>query len=64
LVNESGAVVELALVSGASQLMPAAEQAVRQWHFQPLIKAGHPQSFKSRVGINFTLASEGSSQAR
>ena len=64
LVNESGAVVELALVSGASQLMPAAEQAVRQWHFQPLIKAGHPQQFKSRVGITFALASEGSSPAR
>ena len=64
LVNESGAVVELALVSGAPQLMPAAEQAVRQWHFQPLTKAGHPQKFKSRVGIDFTLAGEGSSQAR
>jgi len=64
LVNESGAVVELALVSGAPQLMPAAEQAVRQWHFQPLTKAGHAQKFKSRVGINFTLATEGSSQTR
>ena len=64
LVNESGAVAELALVSGAPQLMPAAEQAVRQWHFQPLTKSGHPQKFKSRVEINFTLATEGSSQAR
>jgi TonB family protein len=64
LVNESGAVVELALVSGAPQLMPAAEQAVRQWHFQPLTKAGHAEQFKSRVGINFTLATEGSSQTR
>ena len=64
LVNESGAVVELALVSGAPQLMPAAEQAVRQWHFQPLTKSGHPQKFKSRVEINFTLATEGSSQTR
>jgi len=63
LVNESGEVVELALVSGAPQLMPAAEQAVRQWHFQPLTKSGHAQKFKSRVGINFTLATEGSSQA-
>jgi TonB family protein len=63
LVNEGGAVVELALVSGAPQLMPAAEQAVRQWHFQPLTKSGHPQKFKSRVEINFTLATEGSSQA-
>jgi TonB family protein len=64
LVNESGTVVELALVSGAPQLMPAAEQAVRQWHFQPLTKSGHAQKFKSRVGINFTLATEGSSQSR
>ncbi len=64
LVNESGAVAEMALVSGSSQLMPAAEQAVRQWHFQPLIKAGQPQKFKSRVGISFTLATEGSSQTR
>jgi TonB family protein len=64
LVNESGEVVELALVSGAPQLIPAAEQAVRQWRFQPLTKAGHAQKFKSRVGINFTLATEGSSVSR
>lgn len=64
VVNESGAVDEMALVSGESQLMPAAEQAVRQWHFQPLIKGGHPKKFQSRIGINFTLASGSTSQGR
>jgi TonB family protein len=64
VVNESGTVDGLALVSGESQLLQAAAEAVRQWHFQPLIKSGQPKKFESRVSIDFILASEASSQGR
>lgn len=60
IVDASGAVDGLSLVSGESQLMAAAEEAVRQWRFQPLVKDGKPKRFESRIAIDFTLASDGS----
>ncbi len=59
LVDTSGAVEGIGLVSGESQLMLAATVAVKQWHFQPLIQAGKPEKFESRIAIDFSLASEG-----
>jgi TonB family protein len=61
VVNATGSVEALSLVSGESQLMAAAEQAVRQWKFQPLVKGGKAERFESRIAIDFTLAFEGSS---
>jgi TonB family protein len=58
IVNPSGAVDGLSLVSGESQLMIAAAEAVKQWHFQPLIKDGQAKQFESRISIDFTLAGE------
>jgi TonB family protein len=58
IVNPSGAVDGLSLVSGESQLMVAAAEAVKQWHFQPLIKDGQATQFESRISIDFTLAGE------
>ncbi len=60
-VGATGAVEALSLVSGESQLMAAAEQAVRQWKFQPLIKDGKAEKFESRIAIDFTLVFEGPS---
>jgi TonB family protein len=57
-VNATGAVETLTQVSGESQLMTAAAQAVKQWHFQPLIKGGQAKPFESRIAIDFTLAIE------
>ena len=64
IVDATGAVEALSLVSGESQLMAAAEQAVRQWKFQPLMKDGKAEKFESRIAIDFTLAFEGSSGTR
>ena len=61
IVDATGSVEALSLVSGESQLMAAAEQAVRQWKFQPLMKDGKAERFESRIAIDFTLAFEGSS---
>lgn len=61
VVDTTGSVEALSLVSGESQLMAAAEQAVRQWKFQPLVKDGKAERFESRIAIDFTLAFEGSS---
>jgi protein TonB len=58
VVNATGAVETLSQVSGESQLMAAAAQAVKQWHFQPLVKGGKATPFESRIAIDFTLAIE------
>jgi TonB family protein len=59
IVNETGTVDGLSMVSGESQLMIAAAQAVRQWKFEPLMKKGQPIKFESRISIDFTLVAEG-----
>ena len=61
VVDTSGAVETLSLVSGESQLMAAAEQAVRQWKFQPLMKDGQATKFETRIAIDFKLVFEGAS---
>jgi len=63
IVNPSGAVDGLSLVSGESQLLVAAAEAVKQWHFQPLIQDGQAKQFESRISIDFTLAGEAPSAA-
>ncbi len=60
VVGANGAVDTISLVRGNAQLMPAAADAVRQWHFQPLVENGRPKKFESRVPIDFALAFEGS----
>ncbi|MGH9529580.1 MAG: energy transducer TonB, partial [Terriglobales bacterium] len=61
IVDATGTVEAMSMVSGESQLMAAAEEAVRQWKFQPLMKDGKAEKFESRIAIDFTLAFEGSS---
>lgn len=58
IVNADGTVDGLSMVSGESQLMIAAAEAVKQWHFRPLVKNGKPVKFESRIAIDFTLVSD------
>ncbi len=57
VVDAEGKVDGLGQVSGESQLMIAAAEAVRQWRFKPLVKNGEAKKFETRVSINFTLPS-------
>jgi TonB family protein len=54
-VGMDGSVRELKVISGDPQLVKAAEDAVRQWRFQPHHLKGQPVEFETRITVNFTL---------
>jgi protein TonB len=55
LVGTSGAVRELAVVSGDPLLAKAATDAVRQWRFNPHQLKGKAVEFETRITVNFAL---------
>lgn len=55
LVGKDGAVQELKLISGNTQLAAAAADAVRQWRFKPYEPNGKAVDFSTRLSVNFHL---------
>jgi len=55
LVGTDGSVQEVKVISGDSELVPAAVGAVRQWRFQPHLLKNNPVEFETRVTLNFSL---------
>jgi TonB family protein len=55
IVGSEGVVRELNVVSGDPQLAIAAADAVRQWRFRPLLKAGNAVEFETRISLDFQL---------
>jgi len=55
LVDTDGMVEQVHVVSGEPQLAGAAEDAVRQWRFQPYLSHGQAAEFETRVTVNFAL---------
>jgi protein TonB len=55
LVGGDGRVQRLNLVRGYPVLAAAATDAVRQWRFQPLIRAGRPTNFETNITLPFAL---------
>ena len=56
VINKSGDVENVQLISGHPMLAPAAIDAVRQWKYQPYLLNGEPVEVETRVTVNFTLA--------
>ena len=56
LINKSGDIADLQLVSGHPMLAPAAIAAVRQWKYQPYLVNGEPVLVKTTIQVNFTLS--------
>jgi TonB family protein len=56
ILNTSGDVESLQLVSGHPMLAPAAITAVKQWKYQPFLVDGQPVKVETTVQVNFTLA--------
>lgn len=56
-VDASGAATDVTVEkrSGSRELDRAAQQAVRDWKFEPAIKGGRPTASEVRVPIDFTL---------
>jgi TonB family protein len=55
LVGKDGAVEKLSTVSGDSQLVAAATDAVRQWRFKPFFRNGSPEEFQTQITVSFRL---------
>jgi TonB family protein len=56
LINKSGEVANIQLVSGHPMLAPAAIEAVKQWKYDPYLLNGEPIEVLTNVAVNFTLA--------
>jgi periplasmic protein TonB len=55
LINKSGDVYDVQLVSGHPMLVPAAIDAVKKWKYQPYLLNGEPVEVETNVQVNFTL---------
>ena len=55
LIGADGNIENLRVVSGPAILTGAAQQAVREWHFKPILQNGQPVETKARITVNFTI---------
>ncbi len=54
-IARDGSVRDIQLVSGHPMLVPAAEQAIRQWRYTPTLLDGRAIDMATRVELNFAL---------
>lgn len=55
VINQTGDVVSVELVSGHPMLAPAALDAVRQWKYRPFLLDGNAVEVETEVTVNFAL---------
>jgi protein TonB len=56
VIRKDGHVETLQLVSGPPLLVKAAEDAVQQWLYKPIMLNGNPVEVVTTVSVNFTLS--------
>lgn len=56
IIGRDGTIQNLTLVSGHPLLIPAAQDAVRQWVYQPTLLNGEPVEVVTQIDVNFTLS--------
>lgn len=57
IIGKDGNIKQLSLVSGHPVLVPAAIEAVRQWHYRPFLSNGEPVEVETRVTVTFRFSS-------
>ena len=57
IIDKEGNIVNLQLMSGHPMLVPAALDAVRQWHYRPYLLNGQPVEVETTITVIFALAS-------
>ena len=57
VIGKDGTIQNLTLVSGHPLLVPSAQEAVRQWVYQPTLLNGEPVEVVTQIDVNFTLSS-------
>jgi len=56
VINQTGDVISLELISGHPMLAPAAMDAVRQWKYRPYLLNGKAVAAETQVTVNFALS--------
>ncbi|MGO9125658.1 MAG: TonB family protein [Terriglobales bacterium] len=56
LIDKTGNIQDLHVVSGPTILAAAAREAVKQWHFKPYYQGGQPVETEARITVNFTIS--------
>ena len=55
LIAADGNIENLRVMSGPAILSAAAQQAVREWHFKPIVQNGQAVESKAVITVNFTI---------
>jgi len=55
VIGADGVVQNLHVVSGPAVLASAAQQAVREWRFKPVLQNGQAVETKAKITVNFTI---------
>lgn len=56
IIGRDGTIQNLQLVSGHPLLVPAAQEAVKQWVYRPTLLNGEPVEVITQIDVNFTLS--------
>ena len=56
IIGKDGTIQNLQLVSGHPLLVPSAQEAVKQWVYQPTLLNGEPVEVVTQIDVNFTLS--------
>lgn len=56
IIGRDGTIQNLQLISGHPLLVPAAEEAVKQWLYKPTLLNGEPVEVATVIDVNFTLS--------
>jgi len=55
IIGADGIIQNLHVLSGPAILSSAAQQAVREWRFKPILQNGHPVESQAKITVNFTI---------
>jgi TonB family protein len=55
LISAEGTIQNLHVVSGPAILAAAAQQAVREWKFKPVVQNGQPVETQAKITVNFAI---------
>lgn len=56
IIGKDGTIQNLTLISGHPLLVPAAQEAVKQWLYRPTLLNGEPVEVATVIDVNFTLS--------
>jgi protein TonB len=56
IISKDGTISNLQLINGHPLLVPAAQDAVKQWVYRPTLLNGEPVEVITQIDVNFTLS--------